>query len=86
MPRFHLHIYDRAGSARDEEGLELTDLDEARASAVDGIRSLASQEVRVGLLDLEGRVEIADEGGTVLGIVRFPEAVEIRPPAEGSGR
>jgi hypothetical protein len=82
MPRFHLHLYDRAGVSSDEEGLELADLDSARARAIDGIRSIASQEVRGGRLDLEGRIEIADEAGTVLGTVRFPEAVEVRRPED----
>lgn len=82
MPRFHLHIYDRAGISRDEEGLELADLGSAREWAIDGIRSIVSEQVRAGRLDLEGRVEIADEAGTVLEIVRFPEAVEVRPPGE----
>jgi hypothetical protein len=82
MPLFHLHVYDRAGVACDEEGIDLPDLATARACAIDGIRSIASQDVRGGLLDLEGRVEIADDAGTVLGIVRFPEAVEVRPPED----
>ncbi len=82
MPRFHLHIYNSGGTSCDEEGLELPDLDSARAYAIDGIRSLASEEVRAGRLDLAGRVEIADEAGTVLEVVGFPEAVEIRPPEE----
>jgi hypothetical protein len=83
MPRYHLHIYNRAGVSRDEEGLELPDLEAARESATEGIRSILSEEVRGGRFDLEGRVEIADGAGTVLEIVRFPEAVEVRPPEGG---
>ncbi len=79
MPRFHLNLYNRAGASRDEEGLELPDLDSARAAAIDGIRSLASEEVRRGRLDLAGRVEILDEAGTLLATIAFAEAVEILP-------
>lgn len=82
MPRYHLHLYDRVGVSLDEEGLDLPDLDAARASAIDGIRSVASQDVLGGSLDLEGRIEIADAAGAILGIVPFSEAVEVHPPEE----
>lgn len=82
MPRYHLHIYDRGGVSCDEEGVDLPDLDSARRSAIAGIRSIASEEVRAGRLDLVGRIEIVDAAGTVLGIVRYPEAVEVQPPED----
>jgi hypothetical protein len=82
MPRFHLHIHDRGGVSFDEEGLELADLRAARAYAVDGIRSLAGEEVRFGQLSLDIRVEIADEAGRILETVRFADAIEVRLPEE----
>lgn len=83
MPRYHLHIYNRAGLSCDEEGLDLPDLESARESAIDGIRSILSEEVRAGRFDLAGRVEIADGAATVLEIVRFAEAIEVQPPEDG---
>lgn len=82
MPRFHLHIHDQGGLSCDEDGLELPDLAAARASALDGIRSIAGEEVRTGVLSLDGRVEIADGAGTILDVVRFVDAIELRLPEE----
>ena len=77
MPRFFLHIANRIGYARDEEGVELDDLAAAVEQAKDGIRSIISDEARTGRIDLDGRVEIADETGTVRRVIPFPDAVEI---------
>ena len=82
MPRFHLHIYDRGGVSCDEEGLELPDLGSASAYAIDGIRSIASEDVRSGRLDLAGRIEIADDSGAILDTIRVAEAVEVLPPED----
>jgi hypothetical protein len=82
VPRFHLNIHDRGGLSYDEEGLELADLAAARSSAFDGIRSMASDDVRSGVLDLNGRVEITDEAGSILEIVRFLDAIELRLPED----
>lgn len=82
MPRFHLHIQDRAGRSPDEEGLELEDLAAARSQALDGIRSLAGEEVRTGVLTLDGHVEITDQAGNLLDVVRFVDAVELRLPED----
>lgn len=82
MPRFYLHIHDRGGLSCDEEGLELADLATARGYALDGIRSMASDDLRSGVLSLDGRVEITDGSGTILDVVRFLDAIELRLPEE----
>ncbi len=84
MSRFHLHIHDRAGLSFDEEGLELANLEAARNHALDGIRSMAGEEVRSGVLNLDGRVEITDEEGNLLDTIRFVDAIELRLPEDAS--
>ena len=78
MPRFYLHLHNSVGLVRDEEGLELADIEVARRHAVKTIRSILSDEVRHGRLDLRGVIEIAGEDQQVLGVVRFEEAVDLR--------
>jgi hypothetical protein len=78
MTRFYLHINNGGGYSEDTEGQELDDLDAARAAAIEGVRSLLSEEARQGQLDLSGRIEIADGDGNILLIVPFSEAVELR--------
>lgn len=78
MPLFFLHVYNRTDCSRDDEGLDLPDLDAALAQAVDGIRSILRDEVAHGAIDFEGHVEITDEMGKVLALVPFRDAVELR--------
>ena len=78
MPPFFLHVHNRTGLARDEEGLELASLAAAREAAVAGIRSILCEEVGQGTLDLGGRIDICGENGEVLMAVPFGEAVELR--------
>jgi hypothetical protein len=79
MPLYFLHVFNRTGCSRDEEGMDLPDLAAARVAAVEGIRSILQDEVGHGMIDFEGRVEIEDEAGAVLATVSYAEAVDLRP-------
>lgn len=78
MSRYFLHIDNGGGFSEDLEGQELPDLEAARAAAIDGVRSLLSEEARQGQLDLSGRIKIANAEGNILLVVPFSEAVELR--------
>jgi hypothetical protein len=78
MPHFFLNIYDGLGHAQDEEGVDVPSLDEARYRAVEGIRSLLGEEVKAGRLNLDGRIEIADQSGSVLATVPYAECVDVQ--------
>jgi len=78
MARYYLHINNGGGYSEDSEGQELADLDAARTAAIEGVRSLLSEEARQGQLDLSGTIEIADADGNILLIVPFSDAVELR--------
>ena len=78
MARFYLNIHNGIGDVKDEEGRELAGLEEARAAAIEGIRSLVSEEAKTGLLDLTGFIEIVDAEGVVLCQVEYQEAVDLR--------
>lgn len=77
MPRYFLHMHNSTGLIEDDEGQEHPDLASARASAIQSIRSVASEEVRGGSLDLRGRIDITDEAGELLASVPFPEAIAL---------
>lgn len=78
MTRYYLHINNGGGYVEDTEGQELDDLDAARAAAIEGVRSLLSEEAIQGQLDLSGRIEIADGDGNILLILPFSDAVQLR--------
>jgi hypothetical protein len=87
MARFYLHVINGIGYAPDEEGVELADAKAAAARAVEGIRSILADEAKAGRLDLDGRIEIADETGQIVRTVSFEEAFEIsRGGARAAGR
>ncbi|MGK6355837.1 DUF6894 family protein [Sphingomonas sp. DT-207] len=80
MAHYHLNVVNSLGFVPDEEGHDLPDLAAARAQAVAGVRSMLSDELRTqGLIDLRGRIEIAEEHGTVVLVVPFSAAVDVIP-------
>ena len=78
MPRFYFHVFNDETSL-DDEGLELPDLEAARAHAVEGARSLMSDLVWRGRIVLSHHIAIQNEQGELLLDVRFGDAVEILP-------
>lgn len=78
MPRFFLHLFNRVGAVPDDEGTEVPDIATARHLAVQSVRDILSEEAKHGVIDLEGRIEIADDGGATLDVVPFASAVELR--------
>lgn len=66
MPRFYLHLFNHE-DVPDEEGIERDGLAEAKATAIVGARNLMAESVIAGQeLDLNHRIDIADEHGKVL--------------------
>jgi hypothetical protein len=79
MPLFFFHVYHDGGEVRDPEGGIWPDVGAAREEAVHVARDLAAEIIGNGdLLDLDGRIEIADEDGKTLLNVRFRDALPIK--------
>jgi hypothetical protein len=86
MPRYFFHVRNSTGYMLDEEGEELADFEAARDAAVNAVRSIISEESKIGRIDLRGRIEVSEEeGGEVILTLPFSEALDIRtgPPPEG---
>lgn len=77
MARYFLHIHNGNGTTRDEEGVDMDGIAGARLRAIEGIRSIISEEVLAGRIDLCGSVVIADEFGEDLLTVPFDQAFDI---------
>lgn len=77
MVRFYFHIYNGHGETHDDEGVEI-DQAGARGMAMEGIRSIVSEEARDGLIDLTGRVDVVDRNGDVVFTTGFQEAFTLR--------
>ena len=85
MPRYFFEVRDRHGVAPDEEGQVLLDMAAARRQAVDSVRSILSDEVKRGCIDLRARIQVSDAGGKLF-TLPFAEAVDLRtdPPTSAS--
>ncbi|TMJ20275.1 MAG: hypothetical protein E6G92_11155 [Alphaproteobacteria bacterium] len=79
MPHYYFHVHNSIGFVEDEEGRDLPDRDVARQEAIKGIRSILSEDVLGGFIDLAGRIEVVEEGsGDPALTVPFDEAVDVR--------
>ena len=76
MARFFFHVFDDQETL-DDEGAELPDLDAARARAIAGARSLICECVARGRVNLDHRIEVADESGARCLTIRFRDVVTI---------
>jgi hypothetical protein len=70
MPRYFFHIKDEAETIRDEDGIELHDLDEVRKLATESAREMMSEAVREGHEPSGREFVITDEQGRV--VLNFP--------------
>ena len=77
MPLFYFHVCNGTGLAEDEEGRELPDVEAARAEALRGARSIMSEEMRDGQLNLASFIEVEDESRRHLFTLPFEDAFRI---------
>jgi hypothetical protein len=76
VPRYFFHLYNDEISL-DEEGLELADLDAARASAIDAARDLACGSIQRGRINLEDHIDVHDESGEKVLTISYRQAFTI---------
>ena len=77
MPRFYFHVCNGAGFVEDEEGLDLTDLEAARAEAARSARSIMAADVQRGMLDLSSFIEIEDVDHRLVLTLGFAEVLDL---------
>jgi hypothetical protein len=89
MALYYLNLINGNGLTPDREGEDFPDLDAARERARQSVRSILSDEIRsAGLIDLQGRIDIADQQGSVVTTLPFRDAIELKlddPPQEREG-
>lgn len=87
MAHYYLNLINGYGFTPDQEGEDFPDLDAARERAKESVRSILSDEIKsVGLINLQGRIDIADHEGAVVTTLPFRDAVELRLDDSPHGR
>jgi hypothetical protein len=77
LARFFFHLHDDL-DVPDEEGADLPDLDAARVYACQSARSLMCGTLLDDCrISLDHCIDIEDEGGAILAVVRFSDAVRM---------
>ena len=77
MPRYFFHLHNDV-DAPDPDGVELRNLDEARAVALHNARFTAAETIKdEGHFIADHRIDVEDENGNVLATVYFRDAVKI---------
>ena len=78
MPRYYFHLYDDIIS-KDHEGQLLPNIQAARVYAIEAARAMMAAEIQEkGTVSLSDWLEVEDEQGEVVLIVKFDEAVNIK--------
>jgi hypothetical protein len=77
MPRYFFVVHDGHGQSDDDDGLELLDLASARNEAIAGARSMMSDSIGRGTLDLTAYIVIENDRHTEVDCVRFRDVVSI---------
>ncbi len=79
MTHYYLNIINGTGLIVDNEGEEFADLSAARERAAESVRSILSDELKsAGLINLQGRIEIIDQHGSMVLSLPFREAIDLR--------
>jgi hypothetical protein len=84
VPRFFFHLYDDI-IARDDEGIDLADLEAARRAAISSARAMICDQVAKGHINLGHRLEVEDETGERVLVLPFGEAIEISTELSKAG-
>lgn len=78
MPLYFFHLRDGLDTLLDEEGAELSGIEEVKLAALRQARDIVSHEARLGRIDLAQRIDVVDANGTTVYSLQFTDAVEVR--------
>ena len=78
VARYFFDLYNDVNTS-DDEGRDFPDLAAAKDNALAEAKEMMTQSVHDGALDLNHHIDVRDEGGKVVYVLRFADAVRIIP-------
>jgi hypothetical protein len=82
LSRYFFHLRDGVDLVLDEEGRECDGLDSAVVLALEDARSILSEELQSGLIDLDRHLDVETADGAVAHRLEFKDAVRIVYPQD----
>jgi hypothetical protein len=82
LSRYFFHLRDGVDLVLDEEGRECDGLDSAVVLALEDARSILSEELQSGLIDLDRHLDVETVDGAVAHRLEFKDAVRIVYPQD----
>jgi hypothetical protein len=79
MPRYYMQVRHFGDQLLDPEGSEHADMDALRKNVLIAARSLLSEDVKDGVVDLRSRIDVEDPDGVIVYTLGFAEALKIIP-------
>jgi hypothetical protein len=77
LPQYFFHLRDHVERLLDPQGRSIDDPAAIEATALSEARALIAQDALGGSIDLRQRLEVEDESGAVVHVLRFSDAVEV---------
>lgn len=79
MPRYFFHLKDGHDRLIDEVGRLIDDPAQIDTIALKEARALIAEEAKEGSINLNQRLEVFDEGGSMVRVMQFRDAVRLTP-------
>jgi hypothetical protein len=80
MPKYFFHLRDGQDDLLDPEGTVLLGIAEAQECALQHARSIIADDALGGVINLDQRIDVEDEKGTLLHSKPLVDAVSIKLP------
>ncbi len=77
MPVAYFHLRDGVDHTLDPDGIELPDIAAARSLAIKSALDIMSHDIQDRKLDLNLRIDIEDEAGSILDVINFRDLIEV---------
>ena len=82
VPRYFFDLHNDL-DVRDDDGKEFPDVDAARVNALLEAREMIKASIDdTGMIDLRNHIDVRDEGGAVICVMHFQNAVTIQRGAQ----
>ena len=78
MPRYFFHLKDHTEKLLDPQGRVIDSFEDVPRVALNEARAIVADEALSGVINLNQRIEVEDQNGTIVHSLPFEEVVQIK--------